>query len=696
MAKENKINLFIIDESFNNEETVVKILRTAGYAAHSTRVEDDEDLIEALKKTTPDILLYSLGMELISLEETIACLKENAKEPVPVIAINRKGHEGEIIKIMRAGARDLTDYETPAHLELVIIREVESFKAIKKLHKLEQTNKETEKRCASLLDSSRDAIAYIHEGMHVYSNESYLELFGFDASEDLEGMPILDMVGMDDRNTFKSFLRENFKDDSMETNKLQTSLRKSDSTEFNGEMEFSPATIDGEPCIQVIIRNQTNSAELEKQIALMSQKDSITGLYNRQFYLDSLDEKVSAAQSGKLKACTLLIHIDNFDNIKKEAGVSGSDQLLNEVSRVFEANINKDDILAHFESNTFTIIAMNETSNSIEKYAQNIIKATQDYIGNINNKSINPTCSIGVAIIDENAPDSGEILLRSERALEEAESKGIGQLVVYQPKEGELTQKEIDAKTVEDIKKAIKENRFVLHFQPIVSLHGDTDERYEVFVRLKNDRGEIVPPNDFLPAAERTGMSTTIDRFVLLNTITTLTKQWKNGKRTMFFVKLTPTSLTDTQLMTWLKEQLKKFNVPKNSLVFEVKESMAITSLKYTSELAKQLRELNCSFALDDFGAGSDPFMLLKHIPADYLKLERSFMENLSDSPENQETVKAITQKAMEMNKLTIAQCVEDATSLSVLWGMGINFIQGNFLQEPLPDLNYDFTSMSG
>ena len=148
--------------------------------------------------------------------------------------------------------------------------------------------------------------------------------------------------------------------------------------------------------------------------------------------------------------------------------------------------------------------------------------------------------------------------------------------------------------------------------------------------------------------------------------------------------------------MTWLKEQLKKYNVPKDSLVFEVKESMAITSLKYTAELAKQLRELNCSFALDDFGTGNDPFKLLKHIPADYLKLERSFMENLSSSPENQETVKAITQKAMEMNKLTIAQCVEDATSLSVLWGMGINFIQGNFLQEPSPDLNYDFTSMSG
>lgn len=696
MAKENKINLFIVDESFNNEENVVKILRTAGYAAHTTRVEDDEDLIEALKKTTPDILLYAMGMELISLEDTISCLKENANAPVPVIAVNREDHKGEVVKVMRSGARDLSDFETPAHLELVIIREVEAFKSIKKSHLLEQANKETERRCEALLDSSRDAIAYLHEGMHVYSNESYLELFGFNESEDLEGMPILDMVGMDDRDSFKTFLRENFKGNTMETNKLTTSLKKSDSTEFDGEMEFSPATIDGEPCVQVIIRNQADSAELEKQLALMSQKDQVTGLYNRQHFLDLLESNVTEAQSGKVKACALIIHIDNFNDIKKEAGVAGCDQLLNEVSRVFEDTSNNGDILAHIESNIFSIIAMNQASDSITDYSQKIIQATQDYIANINNKSINPTCTIGAAVIDENAPDSSEIMLRAERAVEEASSKGIGQFVVYQPKEGELTQKEIDAKVVEDIKKAVKENRFILHFQPIVSLHGDTDERYEIFVRLMDEQGEIVPPNDFLPAAERTGMATTIDRYVLLNTITTLTKQWKEGKRIMFFVKLTATSLKDANLMTWLKEQLKKFNVPKGSLVFEVKESMAVTSLKYTAELAKQLKELNCSFALDDFGMGQDPFQLLKHIPADYLKLERSFMEELSSSPENQETVKSITQKAMEMNKLTIAQCVEDATSLSVLWGMGINFIQGNFLQEPLPELNYDFTSMSG
>ncbi len=696
MKKENKANIFIIDDSFNNEEKVVKILRSAGYAAHTTRVEDEEDLAEALGKKIPDILLYSIGMELITLEQTIACLKQNTKEPIPVVAVNREGHQGDVVKVMRAGAKDLSDYDNAPHLELVIKREIEAHNSIRKLFQMEQAVKETEKRCEALLDSSRDAIAYIHEGMHVYSNRSYLDLFNFEASEDLEGMPILDMVGMSERDTFKAFLRDNFKDGAIATQKLQLNLRNADSTEFKGEMEFSSASIDGEPCIQVIIRNQADSKELEKQLAMMSQKDSATGLYNRQFFLESLDEKVKAAQKKQLTAAVLLIHLDNFDDIKKSAGVVGADKFLNEISRKLEDAIGPDDILAHFEGNIFSAIALKQTATTIDGYAKKLSKRCQDFIANINNQSLNSTCTIGISLMDANAPDASEILLRAERAIAEAESKGPNNTIVYQPKEGELTQKEIDAQIVADLKDAITSNRFVLYFQPVISLHGDTDERYEVFIRMLDKNGKILLPNDFLPAAERTGMSLAIDRWVLLNTITTLTQRWKNGNRTMFFVKLTGNSLKDSNLMTWLKDQLKKFNVPKNSLIFEVKESTAVTSLKYTAEIAKSLKTLNCGFALDDFGTGSNPFELLKHIPADYLKLERSFMEELMSNNENQQAVKKITEMAMEMNKLTIAQCVEDATSLSVLWGMGINFIQGNFLQEPAPDLNYDFTSMAG
>jgi len=696
VEKEQKVNIFIIDDSFNNEENVVKIMRSSGYAAHTTRVEDDEDLIEALQKKSPDIILYSNGMELISLADTVKCIEEHANAPVPVISVNRPGHEMDVVEAMRAGAKDLSSYDNPSHLEMVIKREVTAFSSIAKQHMLETAIKESEKRCEALLDSSRDAIAYIHEGMHVYSNHSYIQLFGFDESEDLEGMPILDMVGTDDRNTFKAFLRDNCKGGQCESEKLELGLRNSDGTEFKGEMEFSPASIDGEPCIQIIIRTQTNSKELEEQLALMSQTDSVTGLYNRQFFLDSMEKAVEKATAGKLKAAALLIHLDNYNDIKQSAGVVGADQFLNEISRKFEAAMGNNDVLAHFEGNTFSVIALNQTDDSIEAFTRKISAAAHDYIANINDQSLNSTCTIGVSLIDENAPDAGEILLRAERAISEASEKGPNSFAVYRPKQGELTQKEIDAQVVNDLKDALTSNRFVLYYQPVISLHGDTDERYEVFVRMLDKEGNIIMPNDFLPAADRTGMSIAIDRWVLLNTITTLTQCWKEGKRTLFFVKLAANSLKDASLMAWLKDQLKKFNVPKNSLIFEVKESVAVTSLKYTAELAKSLKELNCGFALDDFGTGKNPFELLKHIPADYLKLERSFMEELSSSTENQEAVKSITEKAMEMNKLTIAQCVQDATSLSVLWGMGINFIQGNFLQEPAPDLDYDFTSMAG
>lgn len=697
MATENKITIFIIDDSFNNEEKVVKIMRAAGYAAHTTRVEDDEDLIEALRKTIPDILLYGAGMELISLEQTIACLKENTQQPIPVIAINRKGHEEtDAVKAMRAGAKDLSSYDNPSHLELVIKREMQAHLSIKKLAMLEITNKETERRCEALLDSSRDAIAYIHEGMHVYSNQSYMELFGFTESEELEGMPILDMVGMDDRNTFKDFLRKNCSGGTCSNEKLELNLRNPDGTEFSGAMEFSPASVDGEPCIQLIIRNQVDNKELEKQLALMGQKDTTTGLYNRQYFIDSLNQAVTEAKQKKQHAAVLMLHLDNYNDIRQSSGVAISDQYLNEISRCFEKNVASKDILAHLEGNTFCVIAMDQTSTSVNAYAEKLKKAIQDYIANIKNTSFNSTCSVGVSIIDENVPDPDEVLLRAERAITEAEAKGPNNIVLYQPKEGEQTQKEIDAQIVADLKDAVKTNRFVLYFQPIVSLHGDTDERYEVFVKMKDGSGNIIQPGDFLPAAERTGMSQAIDRWILLNTINVLTKRWKAGKRTLFFVKLSATSLKDTGLMTWLKDQLKKFNVPKNSLIFEVKENVAITSLKYTAELAKQLRSLNCGFALDDFGTGQNPFELVKHIPADFLKLERSFMENLFESQENQEAVKKITEMAMEMNKLTIAQHVQDATSLSVLWGIGINFIQGNFLQEPTPNLDYDFTEMAG
>ena len=228
-------------------------------------------------------------------------------------------------------------------------------------------------------------------------------------------------------------------------------------------------------------------------------------------------------------------------------------------------------------------------------------------------------------------------------------------------------------------------------------MHGDTDERYEVFVRLETEDNErLIMPQDFLPAAERIGMAIAIDRWVLYKTIQEFIDRQKAGKKTRFFIKLSASSLKDATLIEWLSYQIKEKKIPDHTLNFEVKETVAVTNLKNAKSLSHKLKALKCGFVLDDFGTGTNPFQLLDHIHADYVRMESSFMEDLAENPQNQEAIKNIAEQAAELGKFTIAQHVPDAGSLSLLWGMGVNFIQGYFLQEPLPTMEYDFTEMSG
>jgi diguanylate cyclase (GGDEF)-like protein/PAS domain S-box-containing protein len=691
------INLIVIDDSFDSEEKIVSKLRTTGYTARSTRVEDDEDLLEALDAHTPDLIIYFEGMELISLKQTIECLEKNKNAANSRVILVNKENQPDVVAAMRAGAVDATNFDNIDHLLLIITREYHSLINSRQITKLKKAFQESERRCTSLLDSSRDAIAYIHEGMHVYSNQSYLEMFGIKESDDLEGMPILDMIATEGRDEFKGFLR-NYTKSKNAVEKIVTTLHKPDGEDFNGEMEFSPAQIEGEPCIQIIIRKQdANSEELERQLKILSQKDQLTGLYNRQYCITELESIIERCGQEDFTAALMEIHIDNFDGIKNSVGVIESDQYIIEAARTLSAVIGDEDILSRYTHDSFAVIAIDYTRDNIERYAAKLQKAIAELETNIKDSRINTTCSIGIALIDRDSPEYNDILARSEKAATTAASKGANQIHIYIPEKGELTRHEVDAKFKEQLTDALKHDKFVLHFQPIISLHGDTDERYEVFVRLTSiDSDELVMPQDFLPAAERIGMSIAIDRWVLYRTIQESTKKLKAGKSIRFFIKLSASSLKDETLVDWLSYQIKEKQIPPYTLNFEVKETVAVTNLKNTKSLSHKLKTLQCGFVLDDFGTGTNPFQLLEHIHADYVRIESSFMENLADNPQNQESIKILAEQAAELGKLTIAQHVPDATSLSLLWGMGVNFIQGYFLQEPLPIMEYDFTEMSG
>ena len=244
MIQELTLNLLVVEESRNDAEALANILRNAGYKYRLTHVEDKQDLDSALENQVPDLILCAMGLDL-SLQDVIATL-HSKEQDVPVIAIGETCDEPSIIQTMQAGASDLCSYDQPNHLQLVAGREVGQLMLRRENLRFQQQYQESEKRAHQLMESSRDAIAYIHEGMHIFANHSYLDMFGFLNMEEIEGTPILDIVAPDLQDKFKEFLR-NYGKDSEQESELKTRGVLPNGDHFDAVMEFAPASIESEP-----------------------------------------------------------------------------------------------------------------------------------------------------------------------------------------------------------------------------------------------------------------------------------------------------------------------------------------------------------------------------------------------------------------------------------------------------------------
>jgi EAL domain-containing protein (putative c-di-GMP-specific phosphodiesterase class I) len=233
-----------------------------------------------------------------------------------------------------------------------------------------------------------------------------------------------------------------------------------------------------------------------------------------------------------------------------------------------------------------------------------------------------------------------------------------------------------------------------LLFQPIVSLKGDESENYEVLLRMQDEKGNTVMPGEFLPAAEKSGLMAAVDRWVLAHSIKAVTEQRDKGRPVVLFVKLSAASLKDEKLLPWLRDILRAAHGVPETLVVEVSETVASNNLKALKVLIAGLKQLHVRLAIDHFGNAHNYANLLKHYDAQFLKLDASIIGKLTSSKESQDKVREICALAMEGKKKIVANAVEDPHTLAMIYSTGIDYIQGYFLQEPNPEMNYDFSSI--
>ncbi len=686
MAIEKKtIRLLILEDSQNEAERLVSLFRNAGQATRVHRLTSSDDLAEALQKSW-DLLITSPNSEHLAPSEAISAIRRQAKD-IPVIQLLADNDSDSITEALTLGAQDALPQGEDERLILVAKRELGNLEERRARRAAEVALREAEKRCQLLLESSVDAITYVHDGMHIYANRAYLELFDYQDADELEGMPMIDLIASADQADFKNFLK-NYQSAEGNAELACTGVRASGQT-FQARMSFSPATYDGEPCTQVVIRAESDNAELEEKLREISSQDLVTGLYNRNYFLELMDAAAERAVTAGQPASLAYIRVDHYAHLLAEVGLAGIDLLLTDLATLLRAHFPDGAQLARFGDDVFSVLQPGQTPEQAEAGLAALLKKVDSHLFDINGRTAQTTLSIGIAGLNEKTAKAQEVVNRAQRSADEI-SEG-NALKLFSPAE-ELAAAANRGNIVAMVQQALEHNSFRLLFQPIISLRGDSYEHYEVLLRLLNPQGQEVPPQDFLSAAKEAGLGEKIDRWVILNSIKLLADHRSKGHNTRLFVHLSSVSLQDQTLLPWLSVALKAARLPSDSLGFQFSEQDALASLKQAKLLTQGLDELHCKVALTQFGCALNPFNTLKHLKIDFVKLDPSFSQDLTQA-DNQEALKTLLSSLHAQAKLTIVPYVESASVLATLWQAGVNYIQGHYLQGPSQTMDYDFST---
>ncbi len=685
---DNVIKLLLIEDSVDEAEQIISMLRNGGIALRPTRAANEAELEDLLERQPPDMILANLGSRDLPLRQAAEAVNRCGKD-ISMIVYGSNLTDNQVVEAFQHGARGLALQNRADHLQVIVRREFEALTMRRSVRRLENALRESERRCSDLLDSSRDPIAYVHEGMHVRANRAYLETFGYEDFEDIESMSILDMVAADVAEDFKALLKKLSKGE-RPPQKLNLKAQRGDGSTFDAVMEFAEAMYEGEPCQQIVFRQQAVDAVASEELEELRTKDLITDLFNRKYLTTELDRVVAAANAGTSDQALILLELDNYKTVLDGIGLGNTDLLLGDMANLMKRHLKETDIAGRLGEHTFGIIVCERNAEAVAQLTEALRKAFEERIFEVGKNSINLTISVAGSLIVESASNGNAVLDRASLTLRTIQAEGGNRARVFDPAAKDKEDAEKNRHWLKLIKDALSNDGYILFYQPVISLQGAEGEFYEVLLRMKGPKGEILPAF-FMPIAEQHGLLPQLDRWVIGTAIKAIAEREQGGRKTSFFIKLSPQSLEDPGLLPWIALQLKNARQRGDALIFEMPESKVVTNLKPARAFVRGLEQLHCGFALEQFGSGLNSFQLLKHIPAHYLKIDRSYMADLPKNKENQERIKSMCDQAHNAGKLTVAEFVEDAASMAILFSCGMNFVQGNFLQEPEQVMTYDF-----
>lgn len=694
MSKNEILPILVAGKTQNDAERLNGVLRGLGLRVHPDWAGDAEALESSLARG-PEILFFIADEPAMGLDELVRMRDLRAPE-VPIIALTRSPDGGDVAALMAKGARDLVTLSNAAHLKAVISRELAVGRTAAELKRCADALADYEKRVAALLNQTADAIAYLQDGVHMSANPAYLALFGYAAEDDIVGIPVMDLFEGGSQNALKSAIQQGVKH-GKPTHDLDVEGRRTGGDGFRATISLEPEVVDGEACLQLTVHAAAAasqmSPELEQQLSAREKeaaalkaslddirhRDPLTGLYHRGYFLEQL-RQVKA--DDKTTRALALVTADQFDAVEAAVGAIASTRVIDRLVDIVKKSVEPAEPVARFGDEAFAIVLNRPALKDIENWARKLCATVAKTVFETSGGSTSMTCSVGLTEIDPLA--ESELLV--SQALEASRSvsrSGGNRHLVYQPGEVGTPEGGSDAGWVKRITNALKNNGLQLAYQPIASLDGNDAELQDVLIQMQAGEGKVIAAADFLPYAERHRLMTAVDKWVVAHALPVLVNHAKEHSQARFLVRISSQALTDPSMLKWLQTALTKISkLAPGRLVFQLPEAYLDKYLKETKVFIDTMQKSRCAIAIVQFGRGRNSLGVLDHLKPDFIKLDDELIRDMHTDQAKRESVATLVDKAKSHQIETIAQRVESADTIAVLWQMGVQYIQGNYLQE--------------